>query len=875
MWKGKSCWDCSNKTEKPSHHGDTESRSHGENRFKSFLKDEIKEIGFLTPCLSDSMVQRIKVFMQILSIHLKNIKSHRDTELSFSAGINVLSGPNGAGKSTIFEAIGYALFGVDARDFVTNVDRFLSIGSKKGEISVAFRTDYEETWRVTRTVGTPAKWLLAKESGGIFEVEEHAGIEETEARIAELLGLNNGRPLAEQFKLVIGPFQNDFLGPFVIKQVTRRQEAFDEILGIDAWRKTYKGTSSLISAIQMKIEVMVAEVQAKQEQVAILPEREVELEGIKANLATRKTDLKERETALNSATDKLKNLDLLKVQLDKAENEVKQTTASIESGKEHITSQKVLVGQSEAAVKTMEQSRPGKEAFEKAEARLADLRKKEKERRAIEIEVLALEKDAQRLTQEHDHEVRETGKTEKDLVDEEKLLAEARKTLHPDENLVATAGRLPDLRKEVDRAKGERSLLDGRRAALLEGRDKLAEGICPFFLEPCRNVAGKEPRDVFSGKLEDIDRAMRELEELIRKLGSEVLIVEKAQKELDAFKVRGEELDKRQLALQERRRKNNLRADNLGKLKERLAEADLKAGTRRGDLQAFTKLDEEISLTEMEKNRHQADRDVFHTSLKDADDLENRRQTLAKYEKRLEVLHMELSARQAEMKRLGETYIPEQHAEARRQKDTLVAEVATLTQQLVAMERDRHRIEEEIGRLKLVKAEIEKKLSEKKVFEEKEKLVKFLRNQVFKNVSAQLSERFREEISLRADRIYRTIAEADEELSWGENYQILLRDMADGAVRERSDDQLSGGQTMSAVVALRLALLQTIGARIAFFDEPTSNLDASRRENLAHAFRAIDVGREEVTEHWYDQLFLVSHDVAFTEITDQIIHLGE
>lgn len=63
-------------------------------------------------------------------------------------------------------------------------------------------------------------------------------------------------------------------------------------------------------------------------------------------------------------------------------------------------------------------------------------------------------------------------------------------------------------------------------------------------------------------------------------------------------------------------------------------------------------------------------------------------------------------------------------------------------------------------------------------------------------------------------------------------------------------------------------------ATISFFDEPTSNLDATRRENLAQAFRAIDVGREEVTEHWYDQLFLVSHDVAFTEITEQIIQLS-
>jgi len=469
--------------------------------------------------------------MQILSIHLKNIKSHRDTELTFSAGINVLSGPNGAGKSTVFEAIGYALFGVDANVFVTNVDRFLSIGAKRGEISVTFRTDGDENWRVSRTVGTPAKWLLsresgpakwllARESGGIFEVEEHAGIEETEARIAELLGLANGRPLAEQFRLVIGPFQNDFLGPFVIKQATRRQEAFDEILGIDAWRKTYKGTSSLILAIQKKIEILDTEVKGKQEQIAVLPERVAELEVIKASLVTRTTELKEREEALSKSAVQLRILDLRKEQLDKAENEVKQARAGIESGKEHIASQKLLVGQSEAAFKTMEQSRPGKESFEKAEATLSELRMKEKERRAVEKELLSLEKDAERLAQEHDLEVREIGKTEQELADEDKKLAEARNTLIPDENIVSMTGRLPGLRKEVDRIKAERSLLEGRRTALLEGREKLAEGICPFFQEPCRNVAGNEPKDVFSGKLEEIDRTMRQLEDQILKLGA-------------------------------------------------------------------------------------------------------------------------------------------------------------------------------------------------------------------------------------------------------------------------------------------------------------------------------------------------------------------
>ena len=110
--------------------------------------------------------------MQILAIKLKNIKSHRDTELTFSPGINVLSGPNGVGKSTIFEAIGYALFGVDAQTFVSNVERFISIGEKKGEVAVTFQCDDGETYRATRTVATPSKWLLARQQGCGFEVEE-------------------------------------------------------------------------------------------------------------------------------------------------------------------------------------------------------------------------------------------------------------------------------------------------------------------------------------------------------------------------------------------------------------------------------------------------------------------------------------------------------------------------------------------------------------------------------------------------------------------------------------------------------------------------------------------------------------------------------
>jgi len=813
--------------------------------------------------------------MQILSVHLKNIKSHRDTELSFSAGINVLSGPNGAGKSTIFEAIGYALFGVDARDFVSNVERFLSIGTKKGEISVDFQTDDGQSWRASRTVGAGAKWLLARETGGLFEVEDHARIEETEARIAGLLGLANGRRLAEQFKLVIGPFQNDFLGPFVLKQSTKRLEAFDEILGIDAWRKTYKGTSTLLSAVQERIKILTAEVGSRQEQLAVLPDKRAELAALGSQQTVLEQSLKEQSAALQAAEQQLVDLDSREKAVNALQNELQVLAGRLTEGDEKIVTQKLRVEEARRATTAVDGARAGKEACDKAELLLKELRQKEQQRRQLEQEINTLEQEAARLTQGLEHERAECTKIDLQLSDEERQLVLARQGLQPDPAKVAAAAGLGGLRQQSDGLKASRSLLAGRRVALLEGKDKLAEGLCPFFQEQCRNIAGAEPLDVFTGRTAEIDRQSVELDSRIGELSQLLIEAEQAEKELNALNVRLQEMDKRFLALEARRARHRERAGGLQQLAAGQAGAVQKASERRIALQAFDGLDGEIERAEKERAAFQADRDLFNAHQKDALDLANRVQMLEKMLTLLDTLKQERSVKESQLNALRTGYQPEQHRQLRLEKDRLLAAVATLRQQIAELGRTRQRLEVELAQLGKLQQELEEKRARIAGFEEKEKLVKFLRNQIFKNVSAQLSERFREEISLRADRIYRTIADSDEELHWGDSYQIVLRDMPDGVVRERSDDQLSGGQMMSAVVALRLALLQTIGARIAFFDEPTSNLDAVRRENLAQAFRAIDVGREELSEHWYDQLFLVSHDVSFTEITDQVVTVGE
>ena len=67
-------------------------------------------------------------------------------------------------------------------------------------------------------------------------------------------------------------------------------------------------------------------------------------------------------------------------------------------------------------------------------------------------------------------------------------------------------------------------------------------------------------------------------------------------------------------------------------------------------------------------------------------------------------------------------------------------------------------------------------------------------------------------------------------------------------------------------LAIRLGLLKQLSdIRVAFFDEPTTNLDAERRENLAEQIGSI--------KH-FDQLFVISHDDTFEGHMDNEISLG-
>ena len=118
------------------------------------------------------------------------------------------------------------------------------------------------------------------------------------------------------------------------------------------------------------------------------------------------------------------------------------------------------------------------------------------------------------------------------------------------------------------------------------------------------------------------------------------------------------------------------------------------------------------------------------------------------------------------------------------------------------------------------------------------------------------------DISLEANRIFGEImGDRSAQLSWRNDYEVILRRQG----VDRSFAQLSGGEQMSAALAVRLALLKKLSTlNIAFFDEPTQNMDDLRRMNLAEQIRRV---------RGFDQLIVISHDDTFEQGLDSLVRL--
>jgi exonuclease SbcC len=192
---------------------------------------------------------------------------------------------------------------------------------------------------------------------------------------------------------------------------------------------------------------------------------------------------------------------------------------------------------------------------------------------------------------------------------------------------------------------------------------------------------------------------------------------------------------------------------------------------------------------------------------------------------------------------------------------TLKSEADQLAGRLPEMQR---RQQDLAGQIKALEAVAQRRDLAQKNLKKKEKAKRFINfaRRVYKEAGPRITEQYARAISYQADKLFRDlIGRQNVALEWTRDYEIVVQE---GANRRRFIN-LSGGEQMCAALAVRLALLKVLAdIDIAFFDEPTTNMDRSRRESLAEA-----IGRIKA----FQQLFVISHDDTFEQVTENVIFL--
>ena len=278
-------------------------------------------------------------------------------------------------------------------------------------------------------------------------------------------------------------------------------------------------------------------------------------------------------------------------------------------------------------------------------------------------------------------------------------------------------------------------------------------------------------------------------------------------------------------------------------------------------LAPYEDLDERWETERATRDAHTSDHQRYLEHVREADTLEQRQNDATALEETLSIARVEYDHLAGERDHVVEAYDADAYIEATRAYTEMRDETATLEERLRQYRGQFDQAQAQIDQLNRVQQDLVSVRGEWEAMEDLLRLLEHIRN-VLRDAGPKVTQALVEVISIQAARLYTDImADHTARLRWTEDYDIVLT----SGGRERSFQQLSGGEQMAAALSVRLALLREVSSiDVAFFDEPTANLDDRRRDNLAEQILKVK---------GFSQLFVISHDDTFERDTDNVIRL--
>jgi exonuclease SbcC len=473
-------------------------------------------------------------------------------------------------------------------------------------------------------------------------------------------------------------------------------------------------------------------------------------------------------------------------------------------------------------------------------------------------------------------------------------------------SLVPVAERLEGLTSREDEARGALASVKARLERDEQFQKEIKNGFCPVLSEKCLNLRDGQTLEGFiSHKSDEYRIEISRLEERRRSLSSEIATsrnaalktariseIERQQEVVkkDGLRYRQERDDAERAA----ERAETL-AEEISAIESELAKLDNPKGRvtyleriSEGEPLLRSKLSEiERRLATVEGERRdiairiEAFSDLEHqlaewTQLRDASAeayrtflvyqaagkaVPERESAFKDAETALKNAERELDLAQSSLAELDRSYSSESHTAFKSELAIAERRAAETAVRLENASRRYREIELERQRLARVRESLQSEIRERDRLETVLETTAFIRD-TLKEAAPLVARNYVYRVSVEANQLFREVTgDAERTLKWSHDYSVLLEEGG----YDRPFQSLSGGEQMAAALSIRLALLRQLSdIRIAFFDEPTTNMDAERRENLA-----MQIGQ--ITH--FDQLFVISHDDTFEGYMDNEVRI--
>jgi exonuclease SbcC len=914
--------------------------------------------------------------MEILSVTLKNFKSHSDRHFQFQPGTNAICGENGAGKTSILEAIAWTLF--NYKGSYKNED-LIRNGANSAQATVAFVSSRDtRTYEVQRCT-TKGYTLYDPQLGQRLDYKHIE--EEVMPWMRQHLGVAPGTDLGRLFANTIGVPQGTFTADF-LQTAEKRKPIFDAILKVEEYRQTNQQMLSLEKYGKAEVERLegaIAQYEDSLKDWETLQQRRQELSQeiveTEAALGQLQADLAKLQVEKDALAAQARQVQQLEAQLHKL-------GAQLESKQQANWLLQQSVERSQQAVQTCESSREGYQIFLQAETVLRELdqqgRNRQnliKQRDAQQKMLLDQQTELTRLTVQLENlkqaeleaeQLQPLIQQQQELEQQQTTTAELLQRLQASETeaknltkqwtkiqsslerltqeiiqieaLETAIRQIPELEQRRDRLqeklsriaaakqfetdlrqlitigteKGDRHQLQAEEAlSTLAQMQQIVPLLATASVDAALAAiqAGVELNDELLDALHRIladleaQTSLPQLEQQLRDVRKQLDEVYRQQAEFATLETRlaqqsqwqeeAEQIQSRitqlqmqltaEPALKQQRSQLAAKLEQLGDPRGRsqllarqlqqqsqiqsayaqLQQAQAGIQQKITDLEMtinqFAELDEQIDQQKQLRQTHQP---AYLTHLqyqKDAESLPTLQAELKGAIAQLQTLETEQVALKTSYDQAIQTYDPEQW----QQVEAVYNSTRSQADQIMGgLPQQRKLLNELDHQLAALQALAEKRDRAQIDLKQRERIRRFITfaRKVYKEAGPRITERYVQSVSQEADKLFRELMNRQNvALEWTRDYEILVQE---GAFSRRFIN-LSGGEQMCAALAVRLALLRVLAdIDIAFFDEPTTNMDRPRRASLAEAIANIKTFR---------QLFVISHDDTFEQVTENVI----